>query len=185
MNRDDIVTLPAKVLRQKAKEVKTVDESIQTLTQSMSAATLDWEDHRQHEIGVALAANQIGNLNRVIVVRNDYKNKDDRGFKVYINPEIIKTEGEPVARHEGCLSVKDIYGLVPRYPRVKIRALNLEGKPVRFAARGFLARIFQHEIDHLNGQLFIDQVTDKQFFKLDARGELIPLTTKEIKNLHL
>jgi peptide deformylase len=178
MNRKDIVTLPATVLRKKAKLITKTDHSIRNLAEDMVSATLDWEDHRKYEVGVALAANQVGKLHRVIVVRNDYKNKEDRGFKVFINPEIIKAKGEPIERHEGCLSVKDVYGLVPRYPRIKVHAQTLQGKTVRFIAKGFLARIFQHEIDHLDGKLFIDRVKNNQFFELDAKGELVPLNKK-------
>jgi len=139
----------------------------------MAAATLDWEDHRSHELGVALAAIQIDSLTRVVVIRNNFDDKDDRTFFALINPEIIKAEGKPEYSHEGCLSVQDIYGLVPRYPKIRIKALDLNGREIRLRAEGFLARVLQHEIDHTNGILFIDHIKDKDaFYELNEQGEL-------------
>jgi peptide deformylase len=183
MNRKNIITLPDKVLRETASIVTEINNDITKLAQDMTDATLDWEDHREHEVGVALAANQVGIAKRLIVIRDDYADKENRAFRVYVNPEIVKTDGEPINKHEGCLSIKDIYGLVPRYPRVKIKAQTLDGKTVRFSVKGFLARIFQHEIDHLNGKLFIDHVGDKQFFKIAKDGELTPITQRQIKHI--
>ena len=151
----------------------------------MVSATLDWEDSRQHEVGVALAAIQIDEPLRVVIIRNDFDNKKDREFQVFINPEITKYEGEIVEDHEGCLSIKDIYGKVPRYSHVRIKALDQDGKSVRIKAEGFLARVFQHEIDHTNGVVFIDHIKDKSdaFFKLDSDGQLQPLDyEKDIKD---
>jgi len=94
-----------------------------------------------------------------------------------INPEIVKYEGEITTDYEGCLSVKDIYGKVPRYTKIRIKALNIEGHQVRFKADGFLARVIQHEIDHTNGVVFIDHIKDQKdaFYELDDKGELQPL----------
>src|SRR5581483_5363446 len=110
MTRHDIITLPDKRLRQKSKKVTHIDDSIRQLAAEMIEATLDWEDSRRHEVAAALAAVQIGQLHRVIVIRNDFEDEDDRRFGVFINPEIIKTEGEPEEELEGCLSVASIYG---------------------------------------------------------------------------
>lgn len=173
MNRHNIITLPNAHLREKSKRVHVITEEVKKLVQDMEAATLDWEDNRPHELGVALAAVQVDRLFRVVVVRNDFDNKDDRSFFPLINPEITKAEGKPVLDHEGCLSVKDIYGLVPRYPKVRVKALDLEGRELRFKAEGFLARVLQHEIDHTNGLLFIDHNKDTDaFFTLNKEGEL-------------
>lgn len=152
----------------------------------MQSATLDWEDHRPHELGVALAAVQIDKLYRIIVIRNDFDNKEDRTFFTLINPEIIKAEGKPIFDHEGCLSVQDIYGLVPRYPKVRVRAQTLDGKEVRFKVDGFLARVLQHEIDHTNGIVFIDHIKDSDaFFKLNKAGELEKVPHETILNSRL
>lgn len=140
----------------------------------MIASTLDWEDSRPHEIGAALAAVQLDTLQRVVIVRSDFDDKSSREFTVLLNPQIIKKEGEIVHDHEGCLSVKDVYGLVPRHSKVKIKAQDIEGNEVRIKAEGFLARVLQHEIDHTNGIVFIDHIKqDKDaFFRLNENGEL-------------
>lgn len=147
----------------------------------MVSATLDWEDSRPHEIGAALAAIQIDKLDRVVIVRSDFDDKNSREFTVLLNPQIIKREGEIVKDHEGCLSVKDIYGLVPRHSKVKVKALDIDGNEVRIKAEGFLARVLQHEIDHTNGTLFIDHIKNEKnaFFHLNDAGELIALDYKE------
>lgn len=88
----------------------------------MQDATLEWEDGRDHEVGVALAAVQIDELWRAVVIRNNFEDKSDRTFRVFINPEITKYEGEVVADYEGCLSIKNVYGLVPRHSKVRVKA---------------------------------------------------------------
>ncbi len=151
----------------------------------MKAATLDWEDSRDHEVGVALAAVQVDKLLRIIVVRNDFDNKKNREFTVFINPSIAKFEGKIEEDFEGCLSVSDIYGKVPRYDRVKVDAVSEDGRKFRVTAEGFLARVFQHEIDHTNGIVFIDHIRDKPeaFYRLGEDGKLGPLDyEKEVKD---
>lgn len=175
MTANDIITLPDPRLRQRSQRVGHVDAEIQALAEGMIQATLNWESSRSHEIGAALAAVQVAQLHRVIIIRNNFDDKEDTSFSVFINPEIAKAEGEPVEDLEGCLSVKDLYGSVARYPKVKIKALNLEGKPVRLTATGFLARVFQHEIDHTNGTVFIDHVHDQnKLFRLTSEGKFVP-----------
>ena len=153
----------------------------------MISATLDWEDSREHELGVALAAIQLDKDLRIIVIRSNFDDKNDHNFQVLINPEITKFEGELVEDLEGCLSVPDIYGKVKRYEKIRIKALNLEGKPIRHSVEGFLARIIQHETDHTNGIVFIDHIKDQKdaFFKLKPDGELESLSyEKYIRNNH-
>ncbi len=182
MTRDDIITLPNPHLRQKSKRVHVVTDQVKKIIQDMEAATLDWEDHRPHELGVALAAVQVDQLYRIVVVRSNFDDRDDRTFFALINPEIVKLEGAVTYDHEGCLSVKDIYGLVPRHHRVRIRALDEDGREVRLKADGFLARVLQHEIDHTNGTLFIDHIKDNDaFFRLNEDGELEKLPYEQIK----
>src|SRR3990167_7364120 len=127
----DIITLPNKHLRSRSQKVGYVTDEVQQLAQDMQDATLDWEDHRKHELGVALAAIQLDKPLKIVVIRNDFDNKEDRGFSTFINPEITKYEGEIEEDYEGCLSVPDVYGKVPRHTKVRIRALNLDGKQVR------------------------------------------------------
>jgi peptide deformylase len=181
MKKENIITLPNEHLRQKSRKVQSVDDSVRTLVTNMTDAALDWEDSRPHEISAALAAVQIDELQKVIIVRSDFENKDNREFTVLINPEIVKYEGEVNADYEGCLSVKDIYGKVPRYSKIRIRATNLAGNQVRFKADGFLARVIQHEIDHTNGIVFVDHIKENKdaFFTLNEKGELDPLDYDE------
>jgi peptide deformylase len=174
ITKDSIITLPNPHLRQRSKKVGLITPAIRQLANEMIAATLDWEDSRQHELGVALAAVQVDQLLRLIVVRSDFDNKDDKTFQVFINPEITKYEGSQVEDLEGCLSVPDIYGRVLRYERIRLKATSLDGKALRLSLDGFLARIVQHEIDHTNGTVFIDHIKNSKtaFFKLNKDGEL-------------
>lgn len=174
MTSQDIITLPDPRLHERSVRIGHIDADTQALAQNMITATLDWESNRDHEIGAALAAVQVGQLLRVVVIRNNFDDKSDRSFSVFINPEIAKYEGDPVEDLEGCLSVKDLYGSVPRYPKVKVKALDLSGKPVRLTASGFLARVFQHEIDHTNGKVFVDHIKDQsKLFRLTAEGKFV------------
>lgn len=185
MKKEDVITLPNPHLRQKSAKVVTVDDDVKKLIRDLTSAALDWEDSRPHEISAAIAAVQIDRLTRVIIVRSDFDDKEHREFTPLINPEIVKYEGEITEDYEGCLSVSDIYGKVPRHTKVRIKALNMEGQEVRFKADGFLARVLQHEIDHTNGIVFIDHIQDRAdaFYKLDEKGELQALDyDKGIKN---
>ena len=185
MTKNDIISLPNKHLRQRSKKIGIVDESVKKLISDMQAATIDWEESREHEVGVALAAVQVDQLLRIVVIRNDFDNKDDHTFTVFINPVITKYEGQLEEDYEGCLSVPEVYGKVPRYTKVRVKAQDEEGKEFRVTAEGFLARIFQHEIDHTNGIVFIDHIKDdpKAFFKLRADGHLEELNyDKEVRS---
>lgn len=184
MTKDDIITLPNAHLRQKSAKVRELDDRIQKLIDDMTAAALDWEASRPHEISAALAAVQIDRLDRVIIVRSDFEDKESREFTALINPEIVKYEGSIVADYEGCLSVKDVYGKVPRHTKIRVKAITDKGEEVRFKAEGFLARVIQHEIDHTHGIVFIDHIKDdtEAFYTLDEKGELQPLDyAKHIK----
>lgn len=177
MTKDDIIALPNPHLRQKSQRVGVVTDKIRAIVEEMKAATIDWDQSRDHEVGVALAGVQIDRMYKIVVVRNNYDDKDDHTFTVFINPEIIKTEGKIIADYEGCLSVPNVYGKVPRHEKIKLKALDVSGKQFRVTAEGFLARIFQHEIDHTNGMVFIDHIKDdsQAFYKLDGEGKLQPL----------
>lgn len=177
MTKDDIISLPHPHLRQPSKKVGVITDEIKKVVQDMEDATVDWEQSREHEVGVALAAVQINQLLKIVVIRNNYDNKADHSFMVFINPQITRREGGIIEDFEGCLSVKDIYGKVPRHNKVKVKALDINGKEFRVTAEGFLARIFQHEIDHCNGVVFIDHIKDRPeaFFKLKEDGALEPL----------
>ena len=177
MTKDDIIALPNPHLRQKSQRVGVVTDEIRAIVEEMQAATIDWDQSRDHEVGVALAGVQIDRLYKIVVVRNNYDDKDDHTFTVFINPEITKTEGKIIEDYEGCLSVPNVYGKVPRHEKIKLKALDVNGKQFRVTAEGFLARIFQHEIDHTNGMVFIDHIKDdsQAFYQLDEDGKLQPL----------
>lgn len=177
-----IISLPDPNLRKRSTKVGFISDEIKNLVEEMKTATLDWEDSREHEVGVALAAVQINDHRRVVIIRSQFDNKKDREFQVFINPQITKYEGIIEEDYEGCLSVKDVYGKVPRHTKVRIKALNLEGEEMRLKAEGFLARVFQHEIDHTNGLVFIDHIKDNKdaFYTLTDKGSLEKLNYDEI-----
>lgn len=184
MTKDDIIALPNPHLRQKSKRVGVVSQEIKQIIEDMKSATIDWDLSREHEVGVALAGVQIDRLYKIVIVRNNFDNKEDHSFTVFINPEIVKREGELKADYEGCLSVPNVYGKVPRHTKVKVKAKDINGKEFRVTAEGFLARVFQHEIDHTNGTVFIDHIKDQAdaFFQLDEDGKLQPLDyEKDVK----
>ena len=174
MTKEDIISLPNPHLRETSVRVSEVDDATLSLIKDMTDAAIDWEASRPHEISAALAAVQIDRLDRVVIIRSDFDDKDSREFTALINPEIVKYEGSVVADYEGCLSVKDVYGKVPRHTKIRVKAIDIEGNEVRFKADGFLARVIQHEIDHTRGIVFIDHIKDDPtaFYRLDEKGEL-------------
>jgi peptide deformylase len=177
MANKKIITLPDHRLRQKSEKVYEVTPEILQLVKDMTAVAIDWENSRPHEISAALSAVQIGDLKRVVIIRSDIDNKESQDFTALINPQIVKYEGEITPDYEGCLSVAGIYGKVPRYEKIRVKAMDINGDEVRFKVDGFLARVIQHEIDHTNGIVFIDHIHDEKdaFYELDEKGELKPL----------
>lgn len=148
----EIVTIPEEVLRRKAHKVTNFDKDITTLIDDM------FETMRQAP-GVGLAAPQVAISQRVIVVEYaEEENEKPKSFAV-INPEIIKTSTDTEFGIEGCLSIPNMVGDVERFSAVTIKGFNKLGKPVKIKASGWLARIFQHEVDHLDGILFTDRAT--------------------------
>jgi peptide deformylase len=172
-----IITVPDARLRKKSEKVREITPEIQKIIAEMIKASLEWEKEHEFELSAALAAPQMGYNKRIVVVREDMNNKENASFIALINPEIVKNEGKVEEDYEGCLSVPKVYGKVPRYNKTRIKALTEDGEEVRAKAIGFLARTLQHEIDHLNGILFIDHIKDKQdaFFELNEKGDLEPL----------
>ena len=181
--KDLIITLPNEHLRQRSRRVALVNDEVRKVIDAMKAATLDWEASRPHEVGVALAAIQIDKAYRIIIIRNNFEDKKDKTFSVLINPEVVKLEGDIEEDYEGCLSVADIYGKVLRHTKVRIRALDENGQPIRIRAEGFLARILQHEVDHTVGKMFVDHIKDKPdaFFKLTSEGKLVSLPYESLQ----
>ena len=134
------------VLREKAKKVSRVDTSVQRLIDDLAETMLNAP-------GAGLAANQIGVPLRVCVVKGD-----DNQIWGLVNPEIVKSDGVQVG-YEGCLSYPGWVGEVARFETVVVKGRNRRGKEVRVKSAGFTARAFQHELDHLDGVLFIDRLT--------------------------
>jgi peptide deformylase len=163
MTLRQIVTLPEPVLRRKAKPITKFDKELQTLIDDMIETMRDAP-------GVGLAAPQVGVSERLAVIEyaedEDDEDEDEEGAQpkskklfVIVNPEIVKASEEKVNGIEGCLSIPGLIGEVERHEAIQVKALNRHGKPVKLRVDGWMARIFQHEIDHLNGVLFTDLST--------------------------
>ncbi len=149
-NKLKIYTYPDPVLRQKARPVEEVDDEIRQLARDMLYTMYEAP-------GIGLAANQVGELRRIIVFdRNPREN--GKAPCVLINPEIIEAEGQ-VTTEEACLSVVDFCADVKRKARVRVKGLDLDGNEIHLDAEGLLAVCLQHEIDHLDGILFIDHLS--------------------------
>lgn len=181
-----IITTPDPRLRAKSTRVQATDDETQQIIADMVAASLDWEKDHPYELSAAMAAPQLGINKRIIVVRDDLDDKENNSFTALLNPEVIRTEGKVTKDYEGCLSVPEIYGLVSRPQKAKIKAQLADGQEVRLKVDGFLARVLLHEIDHLDGILFIDHIKDdpKAFYRMTDKGDLEPITNfeAEIKN---
>lgn len=145
-----ILHYPEPVLKQVAEPVDVFDEKLRTLARDMA-------DTMYAAPGVGLAAPQVGVSRRLVVI--DCARKDAPPHLIFaVNPEIVEREGE-VFEEEGCLSVPGYYAKVARSARVKVRGQDLGGEPVQWEAEGLLAVAFQHEIDHLDGILFVDHLS--------------------------
>lgn len=182
----EIITTPDPRLRQKSAKIHEITDETRDIIADMVAASLEWEKQHPYELSAAMAAPQMGVNQRIIIIRDDLDNKDNQSFTALINPEVIRTEGKIEKDQEGCLSVPEIYGMVGRPHKVKVKALLDDGTEVHLKASGYLARTLMHEIDHLDGILFIDHIRDDQdaFYRMDANGDLNPVVNyeAEIKN---
>jgi peptide deformylase len=157
-----IVKVPDPVLRQKTKKVKKIDASIQKLIDDMVETMYDAP-------GVGLAANQVGVSLRLCVI--DCPDSSP-GLVVLINPEVVRRSGTREC-DEGCLSLPGYKGIITRSEKVVVKALNRDGRPVRYHAEGLFAEAIEHETDHLSGILYFDY--------LESTDKLIPLTREEME----
>jgi len=150
----EIVTLPNPILRRKARKVTDFGPELQTLIDDMV-------ETMRVAPGVGLAAPQVNIPQQLIVIEFGDEEDENVPSKLYIliNPEIVKLSKETVVGAEGCLSIPGIVGEVERAEAAVVKGFNRRGQPVKIKAKGWLARIFQHEIDHLNGVLFVDKAT--------------------------
>jgi peptide deformylase len=148
-----VVKLPDPILRRKAHKVTNFDKDFQLLIDDMI-------ETMRHEPGVGLAAPQVNVSSQLIVIEypvNDQNEDVKPKLFILINPELVEMSSEMEIGLEGCLSVPDLVGEVERSNHVVIKGLNRFGKKKKIVADGWLARIFQHEVDHINGILFIDR----------------------------
>lgn len=182
----EIITTPDPRLREKSEKVGPIDDEVREVIAEMRRLSLEWEKEHPFELSAAMAAPQMGVLKRIIIVRDDMEDKKNASFTALINPVVVKAEGKVTRDFEGCLSVPTVYGKVPRPHKVRVKAKLEDGTEVRVKATGELARTLLHEIDHLDGVLFIDHIRDdsKAFYKMNDKGDLEPVKDyeKEIKN---
>ena len=181
----NIITLPNDHLRQRSQRITQIDADTRQIISDMIAATLDWEAHRPNEVAVALAAVQIDKPVRIVIIRADFDDKENKNFQVLINPEITKYEGEIITDYEGCLSVKDVYGKVPRYSKIRGRAIDINGNRIKIKSTDpFLSRVLQHEVDHTNGICFVDHIAHDQdaFSVLTESGDLVACPYSKVIN---
>ena len=175
-----IVLIGDEILRKEARKVKKFDKELHRLLDDMVETMRDAP-------GIGLAAPQVGIADRVIVVELLEEEEDPQSGKLYefVNPEIVFASNEEVEGEEGCLSIPQIYGDVWRAQKVVIKGQDRHGKPQKVEATDWLARAFQHEIDHINGVLFIDRVESPDNLRrlvkvVDENGEehwkVIPMT---------
>jgi peptide deformylase len=142
-------------LRQKSEKIEVIDDAVRQLAADMLETMMDAN-------GAGLAAPQVGILKRLIIVHvpAGYENDDDPEMTLtLVNPEIVRAGGQQVGL-EGCLSFPELWGEVPRYMNVTVRARNLDGRDIKIRAHGYLSRALQHEIDHLDGILYFDRMED-------------------------
>ena len=158
-----IYKYPHTILRQRAKKISTIDKSIQKLVDDMM-------DTLQNSGGVGLAANQIGVLKRLIVIQLP----EDEEPTAYINPEIIHREGKREVQ-EGCLSIPGYYGTITRSMWIKAKGMDRTSRIIKITAEGLLSQIIEHEIDHINGILYIDHLNTHE--DLIKESSEIPITT--------
>jgi peptide deformylase len=151
MTLRDILVLPDKRLRQVSDPVKKIDAGVRKLVEDMFETMYEAP-------GIGLAAIQIGTPKRVITM-DLAKKEEPRNPQIFINPEIVWSSQEKATYEEGCLSIPEYFDDVERPVQVRVKYLDLEGRPHELAADGLFATCLQHEIDHLNGVLFIDHLS--------------------------
>ncbi len=164
----EIVTVPNPVLRQKARRVKTVDGAVKRLIADMYETLESLKG-----AGVGLAAPQVGESQRIVVLTLPVKDEKARRYCL-VNPEVVKRKGERTVK-EGCLSIPGYLGEITRCEQVKVKGLDETGKELKLTAEGLLAQALEHEIDHLNGVLFVDHLESQdKLKKIDPEKEKSP-----------
>lgn len=162
----DILTYPDSFLKKRTAPVENIDGNMQDIFDSM-AATMYVAP------GVGLAAPQVG-IGQSFIVYDIAPREEGHDLHVLVNPKIITSEGEILSENEGCLSVPDFRADVKRAERILVEGVDRDGNPLRFEADGLLAIVIQHELDHLNGTLFIDHISalKRQMYKRRVKKEM-------------
>ena len=162
-----ILTLGNELLRQKAEKVEKFNEETRILVRQMLEII-------NQEKGIGIAAPQIGIMKRIFVthVQNDIE-------RVFINPSILETSQKTDKYEEGCLSVPGIYATIVRAESIKVQAWNEKGRPFTLETSGLLARVIQHELDHLNGTIFLDHLPEEKRDKFFAKFEKMKAKEKK------
>lgn len=156
------------ILREKAQPVTLIDGRIVSILQDMEETMLA-------SSGIGLAGNQVGVLLRLVTLVHPEQQK----VLHLINPEIVEKSGDGELQEEGCLSLPGLYAKVERPEKTFVKALDINGKEIQIAAEGLLARILQHEIDHLNGTLFIDRLAPARRLLINGKLKQIARREKE------
>jgi peptide deformylase len=161
-----ILTYPDEFLSEPTKPVENIDEKIQNLIKDMASIMYQAP-------GIGLAAIQVG-INKSLLIYDVSPRDEKRSLQVLINPRIVESEGTTISEDEGCLSVPDFRSNVKRAASVLVEGLDSEEKPLRIEAEGLLAVVLQHEIDHLNGILFIDRISSlkREIYKRRVKKNL-------------
>ena len=172
MSKLDILTYPDKTLAQKTSPLDNIDGKVQEMIDDMATTMYAAP-------GVGLAAIQVG-WDKSVLLYDVSPREESRVLHVLVNPKIITREGEIISEDEGCLSVPDFRADVKRSEFVTVEGHDREGRPIRLDAEGILAIVLQHEIDHLNGTLFIERISSlkRQMYKRRVKKKL-----KEIEEL--
>ncbi len=166
MSKLDILTYPDKTLSLVTKPLENIDGDVQEMIDGMA-------DTMYEAPGIGLAAIQVG-WDKSVLIYDISPREDGRELHVLINPKIVSQEGEVMSENEGCLSVPDFRADVKRSEFVTVEGHDREGKPIRLDAEGLLAIVLQHEIDHLNGTLFIERISSlkRQMYKRRVKKQL-------------
>lgn len=166
MNKLDILTYPDKTLSQPTTPLDNIDGRVQEMIAGMANAMYAAP-------GVGLAAIQVG-WNKSVLIYDIAPREESRELHVLVNPEIITQEGQIISENEGCLSVPDFRADVKRSEFITVEGHDEEGNPIRLDAEGLLAIVLQHEIDHLNGTLFIEHISSlkRQMYKRRIKKQL-------------
>jgi len=166
MSKLEILTYPDKFLSEPTKPLENINGQVQQMIDDMAAAMYEAP-------GIGLAAIQVG-WDKSLLIYDIAPRDENRSLQVLINPRIVTTEGEILSENEGCLSVPDFRADVKRSANITVEGHNREGNPIRMDAEGLLAIVLQHEIDHLNGTLFIEHISalKRQMYKRRVKKQM-------------